>query len=57
MGRQVTKSHLSGGTNHFLGLVLFRLVAPPLQPGVVRLYLVRGAWFLRRLLLEGTSHI
>jgi hypothetical protein len=28
-----------------LRLDLFRLMAPPLQPGVVGLYLVRGVWF------------
>jgi hypothetical protein len=38
-----------------LGLVLFRLVAPPLQPGVVEPYPVRGAWFHSRLPLEGTE--
>jgi hypothetical protein len=41
----------------FLGLVLFTLVAPPLQLGVVRPYLVWGAWFPSRLPLEGTSRI
>jgi hypothetical protein len=40
-----------------LGLVLFRLVAPPLQSGVVDSYPVRGAWFSKHLLLEGTSRI
>jgi hypothetical protein len=29
----------------FPGLVLFRLVAPPLHQGVVEPYLSRGAWF------------
>jgi hypothetical protein len=43
--------------NLFLGLVHFRLVAPPLQPGVVGPHLVRGAWFSNRLSLEGTGHI
>jgi hypothetical protein len=38
------------------GLVLFRLVAPPLQIGVVGPYPVWGMWFLNRLLLEGTNH-
>jgi hypothetical protein len=37
-----------------LGLVLFRLVAPPLQLGVVGPYLVWSIWFPSRLLLEGT---
>jgi hypothetical protein len=36
------------------GLVLFSLVAPPLQPGVVGAYPVYGTWFPSRLLLEGT---
>jgi hypothetical protein len=40
-----------------LGLVLFRLVAPPLPPGVVEPYLVRGVWFPSHLLMEGISHI
>jgi hypothetical protein len=39
------------------GLVLFKLVVLPLQPGVVRPYPVRGVWFPSRLLLMGTSHI
>jgi hypothetical protein len=39
------------------GLVLFRLVAPPLQVGVVGPYPVWGVWFPSRLLLEGTEHI
>jgi hypothetical protein len=41
----------------FMGLVLFRLVAPPLQPRVVGPYLVWGAWFPSRLPLEGTGRI
>jgi hypothetical protein len=41
----------------FWSLVLFRLMAPPLQPGVVGPCLVWGAWFSSHLLLEGTSHI
>jgi hypothetical protein len=40
-----------------LGLVLFRLVAPPLQPGVVGPYLAWGVWFLSHLLLGGTGSI
>jgi hypothetical protein len=40
-----------------LGLVLFRLVVPPLQPRVVGPYPVRGVWFPNRLPLEGTAHI
>jgi hypothetical protein len=39
------------------GLVLFRLVAPPVQLGVVRLYPVRGVWFPNRLPLEATGRI
>jgi hypothetical protein len=39
------------------GSVLFRLVAPPLQPKVVESYLVRGVWFPNHLLLEGTCCI
>jgi hypothetical protein len=41
----------------FLGLILFKLVVPSLQPGVVGPYLVRGTWFPSRLPLEGTDHI
>jgi hypothetical protein len=39
------------------GSVHFRLVAPPLRPGVVGPYLVQGVWFPSRLLLEGTGRI
>jgi hypothetical protein len=39
------------------GLVRFRLVAPPLQPGVVVPYLVWGAWFPSHLSLEGIDRI
>jgi hypothetical protein len=38
-------------------LVLFRLVAPPLQPGVVEPYMVWGVWFPNYLLLERTHRI
>jgi hypothetical protein len=39
-------------------LVLFRLVAPPLQTGVGGgTYSIWGVWFPNRLPLEGTSHI
>jgi hypothetical protein len=38
-------------------LVLFRLVVPPVQPGVVESYLVRGARFPSHLLLMGTDCI
>jgi hypothetical protein len=38
-------------------LVLFRLVAPPLPPGVVGFYPVRGIWFPILLPLEGTGRI
>jgi hypothetical protein len=41
----------------FPGLILFRLVDPPLQSRVVGLYLVRGTWFPSRLLLEETDYI
>jgi hypothetical protein len=40
-----------------LGLVPFRLVAPPLRPGVVGPYSVRGVWFPSRLQLEETRRI
>jgi hypothetical protein len=39
-----------------LGSVLSRLVAPPIQPGVVGSYPVRGVWFPGHLLWEGTDH-
>jgi hypothetical protein len=38
-----------------LGLVLFRLVVPPLQHGVAGPYLVWGTWFPTYLPLEGTG--
>jgi hypothetical protein len=38
-----------------LGLVPFRLVVSPLQPGVVGSYLVRGIIFSNRVLPEGTG--
>jgi hypothetical protein len=38
-----------------LGLVLFRLVVPPLQLGVIGPYLVQGTWFPSHLPLEGTK--
>jgi hypothetical protein len=38
-------------------LVLFRLVAHPLQPGVVEPYMVWGVWFPNYLLLERTHRI
>jgi hypothetical protein len=41
----------------FLGSVLFRLVTPPLQPGVVGLYSVQGVWFPSYFLLEEAIHI
>jgi hypothetical protein len=40
-----------------LGSDLFRLVDPPLQPGLVEPYPVRGVWFPSHFRLEGTSHI
>jgi hypothetical protein len=39
------------------GSILFSLVAPPLQPGVVAPYPVWGVWFPSRLVLEGTGRI
>jgi hypothetical protein len=39
------------------GSVLFRLVVPPLQTGVVGSYPVLSIWFASRLLLEGTGRI
>jgi hypothetical protein len=39
------------------GLVLFMLVTPPLQAGVVGPYPVRGAWFSSHVPLEGTGRI
>jgi hypothetical protein len=39
----------------FLGLVLFRLVVPPLQPVVVGSILVRCAWFSSRLPAGGNQ--
>jgi hypothetical protein len=41
----------------FLGLVLFRLVAPLVQIGVVGPYLVHGTWFPSHIPLERTSRI
>jgi hypothetical protein len=35
----------SDGRGSFLGLVLFRLVASPLQPRLVGHFLVWGVWF------------
>jgi hypothetical protein len=39
------------------GIDLFRLVVPPLQPGVVGLYPVRDVWLPSHLPLEGTGCI
>jgi hypothetical protein len=39
------------------GLVIFRLVTPPLQAGVVGFYLVWCVWFPSHLPLEGINHI
>jgi hypothetical protein len=41
----------------FMGLILFRLVALPLQPRVLGSYLVWSTWFSSRLPLEGTDRI
>jgi hypothetical protein len=38
------------------GFSFFRLVAPPLQPGVAGPYLAQAIWFPSYLLLEGTGH-
>jgi hypothetical protein len=35
------------------GLILFKLVVPLIESGMVRSYPIRDAWFLSRLLLEG----
>jgi hypothetical protein len=43
--------------NLFSSLVLFRLVAPPLQLGVVGSYPVWGVWFPSHLPLDGTDRI
>jgi hypothetical protein len=37
------------------GLVLFRLVVPPLHPGVEGPYLVQSAWFPSHLPLDGAE--
>jgi hypothetical protein len=39
------------------GSDFFRLIAPPLQSGVVRLYLIHGVWFSSHLLLEEIDRI
>jgi hypothetical protein len=41
----------------FSGLVIFRLLVPSLQPGVVGPYPIRGAWFPNCLPLKGTDRI
>jgi hypothetical protein len=64
-GRQVAKSCLPmtyrNKGKRWCGLlpslVLFKLVGPPLQSGVVGSYLVQGVWFSSHLLLEGTCCI
>jgi hypothetical protein len=40
-----------------LGLVLFKLVAHPLQPGGVGSCPLWGVWFPSRLPLERTDHV
>jgi hypothetical protein len=65
MGRQVVKSCLPttiiNEGKRWSGLlpclVLFRLMAPPPQSGVVGPYLALGVWFLSHLPLEGTDRI
>jgi hypothetical protein len=54
-GRAGRQNGQTGGK--ILTLVLFRLVGPPLQPGVVGPYLVRGVWFPSRLLLKEIGRI
>jgi hypothetical protein len=39
------------------GLIHFKLVTPPLQPGMVGSYHVWGVWFPSHLLLEGAGCI
>jgi hypothetical protein len=61
-GCEILHAHVyrnEGKQRHGLlpGLVLFRLVAPPLHPGVLGPCLVWGVSFPSRLLLEGTDHI
>jgi hypothetical protein len=46
-----------GRYESFPDLIRFRLVAPPLQSGVVGPYLVQGTWFPSHLPLEGTCRI
>jgi hypothetical protein len=41
----------------FPSLVIFSLLSPPLQPGVVGPYPTRSAWFPDHLLLKGTARI
>jgi hypothetical protein len=53
-----TRGYRDGGKDwHRLlpGLVLFRLVIPPLQPKVMGPYVIHGTWFPSHLLLEGTG--
>jgi hypothetical protein len=65
MGRQLAKSYLpttiinegKGWRGLLSDFVLFRLVALPLQPGVVGPYLARVVWFPSQLLLERTGRI
>jgi hypothetical protein len=65
VGKEVVKSCLPTSTTMrkrqwcglLSGLVRFRLVAPPLHPGVIGPYPVRGVWFSSHLPLEGTSRI
>jgi hypothetical protein len=64
-GKQVANSCLPAlivgwrcdGHGSFPGLVLFRLVAPPLQPGVVGTSPGTGVCFPSHLPLEKTDHI
>jgi hypothetical protein len=47
----------SDGHGSFPRLVLYRLVAPPLQSEVVDPFFVRGVWFASRLPLGGPDRI
>jgi hypothetical protein len=58
-GDEILSAHVyRGGVSvvvDYTRVCLFRLVAPPLQPGVMGYYSVRSAWFLNHVPLEGTG--
>jgi hypothetical protein len=60
-GGEILSAHgyQDGGCWHGLlpELVIFRLVVPPLQSGVVGSYRILGVWFPSHLQLEGTGRI